>query len=74
MSGSQDSEEGLREAHLQRAAEAELYNEVQRLQELYEQALDDIQGKDEHAEVSRCLLEETMESPQSQEKAVKEAE
>ena len=51
------------EAHLERAAEAELSNEVQRLNGLHKQALDDIQSNDQHTEVNSCLLEETMESP-----------
>ena len=68
MSGSQGR---LREGHLERAAGAELSNEVQRLKELYKQVLDNIQNKDERTGVSRCLLEETMESPQNQEKAVR---
>ena len=49
------------------------YHKVQRLKELYEKALDDIQSKDDQTEVSRCLLEETMESAQCQEKAVNKA-
>ena len=55
-------------------AEAELSTEVQRLKELYEQALEDIRKKDKQAEESRRLLEETTESLQSQEKAVEEAQ
>ena len=64
----------LREAHPERVAEAELSTEVQRLKELYEQALEDIRKKDEPAEESRRLLEETTESLRSQEKAVQEAQ
>ena len=64
----------LREAHLERVAEAELSTEVQRLKELYKQALEDIRKKDEKAEESRRLLEETTESLRSQEKAVQEAQ
>lgn len=63
----------IRETHLKRAPQAELSNKVQQLKELYEKALDDIQSKDEQTEVSRCLLEETMETPQCQEKAVNKA-
>ena len=55
-------------------AEVELSTEVQRLKELYEQVLEDIRKKDEHAEESRRLLEEMTESLRSQEKAVQEAQ
>ena len=55
-------------------AEAELSTVVQRLKELYEQALEDIRKKDKQAEESRRLLEETTESLQSREKAVQEAQ
>ena len=64
----------LREAHPEGVAEAELSTEVQRLKELYEQALEDIRKKDKQAEESRHLLEETTESLRSQEKAVQEAQ
>ena len=64
----------LREAHPERVAEAELSTEVQRLKELYKQALEDIRKKDEQAEESRRLLEETTESLRSQEMAVQEAQ
>ena len=55
-------------------AEAELSTEVQRLKELYKQALEDMCKKDEQAKESRHLLEETMESLRSQEKAVQETQ
>ena len=64
----------LREAHPKRVAEVELSTEVQRLKELYEQVLEDIRKKHEHAEESRRLLEEMTESLWSQEKAVQEAQ
>ena len=64
----------LREAHPERVAEAELSTEVQRLKELYGQALEDIRKKDKQAEESRRLLEETTESLRSQEKVVQEAQ
>ena len=64
----------LQEAHLEQVAEAELFTEVQWLKELYEQALEDICKKDEQAEESRRLLEETTESLRSQKKAVQEAQ
>ena len=41
---------------------------------MYEQALEDIRKKDEQAEESRRLLEETTESLRSQEKAIQEAQ
>ena len=49
---------------MEQGAEAESSNELQRLKELHEQALDDIQSKDEQTKVSGCLLEETMETPE----------
>ena len=58
----------LREAHPEQVAEAELPTEVQRLKQLYKQMLEDIYKKDEKE--SRRLLEETMESLRSKEKAV----
>ena len=48
--------------------------EVQQLNELYEQALEDIRKKDKQAEESRRLLKEMTESLRSQEKAVQEAQ
>ena len=59
----------LREAHPEQVAEAELPTEVQRLKQLYKQTLEDICKKDERQE-SRRLLEETMDSLRSKEKAV----
>ena len=47
---------------------------VQRLKELYEQALNDIQKKDEQAEECRHQLQETTENLRSQEKAAHEAQ
>ena len=47
---------------------------VQRLKELYEQALNDIQKKDEQAEECRHQLQETTENLRSQEKAAREAQ
>ena len=55
-------------------AEAELSIEVQQLKDLHEQALEDICKKNEQAEESRRLLEETTESLRSQEKAVQEVQ
>ena len=47
---------------------------MQQLKELYEQALGDIQKKDEQVDKIRSQLEETTESLQSQEKAAQEVQ
>ena len=64
----------LLEAHPEQAAEADLSSEVQRLRELYGQALRDVQGKDKQAEESRRHLEETSQKLRHQEKLTQEAE
>ena len=54
--------------------EAELSTEVQRLKELYEQALEDIRKKVEQTEESRHLLKKTTKTLWSLEKAVQKVQ
>lgn len=56
-----------------RGCERLIRSEVQWLKKLYKQVLQDICKKNEEAEDRRCLLDKTMESLWSQEKAVQEA-
>ena len=64
----------LRDAHPEQAAETDLLTKMQQLKELYQQALGDIQRKDEQVDEIMSQLEETTESLQSQEKTAQEAQ